>query len=186
MGNRCLWAQRNALMQDYHDKEWCRVSSDDRYIFEMLVLEGAQAGLSWNIVLSKRDAYREAFHQFDVAYCAELTDEELSFIKENFAVIKHGSKLQSVRTNALAILDLSREWGSFAAFLWSFTDGKSIDNKWDTDAQIPAQSALSVKLSKELKKRGFKFVGPVTTYSFMQAIGMVNDHIKSCDYRMRS
>lgn len=186
MGNRCLWAQSNALMQAYHDEEWCRPSRDDRYIFEMLTLEGAQAGLSWNIVLSKRQAYQEAFHQFDIAQCAELSDADLLSIKENYLVIKHLAKLQSVRSNAQAVLAIQKEWGSFAEFLWSYTEGKQVLNKWETDSQIPAQSPVSVKLSKDLKKRGFKFVGPVTTYSFMQAIGMVNDHISSCTYRTQN
>ena len=183
MKNRCLWAQSNALMQVYHDEEWCRPSWDDRYIFEMLTLEGAQAGLSWNIVLSKRQAYQEAFHQFDISYCAELSDADLASIKENYTVVKHGAKIQSVRSNAQAVLSIQKEWGSFADFLWSFTDGKPVHNNWETDGQIPAQSPLSVQLSKELKKRRFKFVGPVTIYSFMQAIGMVHDHIQSCAYR---
>lgn len=170
-------------MQTYHDKEWCIPSWDDRYIFELLMLEGAQAGLSWNIVLSKREAYLAAFHHFDITQCAELTDADLAAIKENYSVIKHGAKIQSVRTNARAVLDLLNDWDSFAAYLWSYTDNTPIHNNWKTDAEIPAQSPLSVQLSKDLKKRGFKFVGPVTTYSFMQAIGMVNDHIESCAYR---
>ncbi|TWT08109.1 DNA-3-methyladenine glycosylase I [Planococcus sp. CPCC 101016] len=186
MGNRCLWAQSNAQMQAYHDEEWCRPSRDERYIFEMLTLEGAQAGLSWNIVLSKRQAYQEAFHQFDIVRCAELSDADLMSIKENYAVIKHLAKLQSVRSNAQAVLAIQKEWGSFAEFLWSYTEGKPVLNKWETDGQIPAQSPVSVKLSKDLKKRGFKFVGPVTTYSFMQAIGMVDDHIASCAYRTQN
>ncbi|ANU13006.1 DNA-3-methyladenine glycosylase [Planococcus halocryophilus Or1] len=186
MEKRCLWAQSNALMQAYHDDEWCKPSRDDRYIFEMLTLEGAQAGLSWNIVLSKRQAYLEAFRNFDIVYCAQLTDEKLVAIKENYGVIKHGAKLTSVRSNALAVLNIQKEWGSFADFLWSFTSGETIDNKWPSDAQIPAQSPVSVRLSKELKKRGFKFVGPVTTYSFIQAIGMVNDHVENCISRISS
>lgn len=184
MENRCLWAQSNALMQAYHDEEWCRPSFDDRYIFEMLTLEGAQAGLSWNIVLKKRSAYQEAFHHFNLSYCAELSDEDLVSIKQDYAIVKHIAKIQSVRSNARAVLDLQKEWGRFADFLWSFTDGKPVYNNWTSDAQIPAQSPLSVQLSKELKKRGFKFVGPVTTYSFMQAIGMVHDHIENCAYRL--
>jgi len=186
METRCLWAQSNALMQAYHDDEWCKPSRDDRYIFEMLTLEGAQAGLSWNIVLSKRQAYLEAFRNFDIVYCAQLTDENLVSIKENYGVIKHGAKLASVRSNTQAVLNIQKECGSFADFLWSFTSGETIDNKWPSDAQIPAQSPVSVQLSKELKKRGFKFVGPVTTYSFIQAIGMVNDHVKSCISRTAS
>lgn len=186
MEKRCLWAQSNALMQSYHDEEWCIPSRDDRYIFEMLNLEGAQAGLSWNIVLSKRQAYQEAFQHFDIQYCAQLSEEDLAFIKEHFGVIKHSAKLKSVRSNAQAVIRIQKEWGSFANFLWSFSNDQVIDNIWLSDAQIPAQSAISVQLSKELKKRGFKFVGPVTTYSFMQAIGMVNDHIENCISRSSS
>lgn len=180
--DQCLWPQSSELMQAYHDEEWCRPNRDDRYIFEMLILEGAQAGLSWSIVLAKRDAYQAAFKNFDIEYCAGLSDADLEAIKENFNVIKHFSKLQSVRTNAEAVLRIQKEFKSFADFLWSFVEFEPIINSWDTDTQMPAQSPLSVQISKELKKRGFKFVGPVTTYSFLQAIGMVEDHIKSCKF----
>ncbi|TWT13186.1 DNA-3-methyladenine glycosylase I [Planomicrobium sp. CPCC 101079] len=180
--NGCVWPQSSELMQAYHDEEWCRPSWDDRYIFEMLTLEGAQAGLSWSIVLAKRKAYQDAFHHFDIGYCAELSDEELVAIKENYQVIKHLSKLQSVRTNAEAVLRIQKEFGSFADFLWSFVNSEPIINNWENDAQLPAQTPLSVQISKELKKKGFKFVGPVTTYSFLQAIGMVDDHVQSCEF----
>jgi DNA-3-methyladenine glycosylase I len=180
--DQCLWPQSSELMQAYHDEEWCRPSWDDRYIFEMLTLEGAQAGLSWSIVLAKRAAYQAAFKNFDIEYCAGLSDADLEAIKENYNVIKHFSKLQSVRTNADAVLRIQKEFKSFADFLWSFLEFEPIINSWETDMQMPAQSPLSVQISKELKKRGFKFVGPVTTYSFLQAIGMVEDHIKSCKF----
>ena len=179
---QCLWPQSSELMQAYHDEEWCRPSWDDRYIFEMLTLEGAQAGLSWSIVLAKRKAYKDAFQNFDIEYCASLNDTDLEFIKENYNVIKHFSKLQSIRTNAEAVVRIQKEFKSFSNFLWHFVDFKPIINNWETDIQIPAQSPLSVQVSKELKKRGVKFVGPVTTYSFLQAIGIVDDHIKSCDH----
>lgn len=179
---QCLWPQSSELMQAYHDEEWCRPSWDDRYIFEMLTLEGAQAGLSWSIVLAKRRAYKDAFRNFDIEYCASLSDTDLEFIKENYNVIKHFSKLQSIRTNAEAVVRIQKEFKSFSNFLWHFVDFKPIINNWETDIQIPAQSPLSVQVSKELKKRGVKFVGPVTTYSFLQAIGIVDDHIKSCDH----
>ncbi|MGK7377352.1 DNA-3-methyladenine glycosylase I [Planococcus sp. 1R117A] len=179
---QCLWPQSSEMMQAYHDEEWCRPNRDDRYIFEMLSLEGAQAGLSWSIVLSKRKGYQEAFRDFDIDYCSKLTDPDLEFIKENYNVIKHLSKLQSVRTNAEAILKIQKEFNGFADFLWSFVDFNPIINHWETEQQVPAQTPLSVQLSKELKKRGFKFVGPVTTYSFMQAIGMVDDHINTCTF----
>lgn len=179
---QCLWPQSSELMQAYHDREWCRPSRDDRYIFEMLTLEGAQAGLSWSIVLRKREAYQDAFHHFDIGYCAGLSDADLENIKENHNVIKHLTKLQSVRTNAKAALEIQNEFGSLADFLWKFVDFEPVVNEWENDTQMPAESLLSIRLSKELKKRGFKFVGPVTTYSFLQAIGMVDDHIKSCSF----
>lgn len=180
--NGCVWPQSSELMQIYHDEEWCRPSWDDSYIFEMLTLEGAQTGLSWSIVLAKREAYQSAFKNFDIEYCAGLSDAELEVIKENSHVIKHFSKLQSVRSNAEAVLKIQKEFKSFADFLWSFVEFKPIINNWETDTQIPVQSPLSVQVSKELKKRGFKFVGPVTTYSFLQSIGMVDDHITSCKF----
>ncbi|RAZ67004.1 DNA-3-methyladenine glycosylase I [Planococcus maitriensis] len=179
---QCAWPKGDEMMQAYHDKEWCRPSRDDRYLFEMLSLEGAQAGLSWQIVLSKRGSYKDAFRNFDIGYCAGLTDEELADIKEQHGVIKHGAKLESVRTNARAVKALQSEFTSFAAYLWSFTDGKAVINEWQSDGEIPAQSELSVKISKELKKRGFKFVGPVTAYSFLQAIGMIDDHLIGCPF----
>lgn len=183
---QCLWPQSSELMQAYHNEEWCRPNYNDQYIFEMLTLEGAQAGLSWSIVLAKRQAYKEAFHNFDIEYCAKLKDEDLLSIKENFNVIKHFAKLQSTRTNAAAVLKIQEESNSFSDFLWQFVDFTPIINAWETDRQIPAQSPLSVHISKELKKRGFKFVGPVTTYSFLQAIGIVDDHIKSCDFHTKN
>lgn len=169
-------------MQRYHDKEWCLPSYDDAYIFEMLTLEGAQAGLSWSIVLSKREAYRQAFRNFDIAYCSKLRDEELERIKEDYNVVKNLLKLKSVRSNALAVLDLQSEFGSFADFLWRYVDFIPLINSWESDEQIPARTTLSEQISKDLKKRNFKFVGPVTIYSFMQAIGMVDDHIRTCPY----
>ncbi|MFC3212376.1 DNA-3-methyladenine glycosylase I [Planomicrobium okeanokoites] len=179
---QCSWPGSSEMMQAYHDEEWCRPTRDDRYIFELLNLEGAQAGLSWSIVLAKRDAYQAAFKNFDIAYCAGLSDSDLESIKENYNVIKHFAKLQSVRSNAQATLKVQEEFGSLAEFLWSFTEGEPVINQWEDSAQMPAESPLSVQISKELKKRGFKFVGPVTTYSFLQAIGMVDDHVKTCDF----
>lgn len=182
MKKTCSWPNGNPLMQAYHDEEWCVPSYDDRYIFELLTLEGAQAGLSWQIVLSKRAGYQEAFQHFDIAYCAELTDADLQTIKEQYHVIKHLAKLESVRTNARAILNIQEEFGSFSDFLWRYVDGTPIINHWENEGEIPAQTALSKQISTDLKKRNFKFVGPVTTYSFMQAIGLVDDHIRMCAF----
>ncbi|WP_019156530.1 DNA-3-methyladenine glycosylase I [Robertmurraya massiliosenegalensis] len=178
----CSWPGDNQLMQVYHDKEWCVPNTDDRYIFEMLTLEGAQAGLSWSIVLAKREGYKKAFHNFDIKYCSDLTDAELENIKEHENVIKHFAKLKSIRDNAKAIMKLQEEFGSFSNFLWQYVDFEPIIHNWDSESQIPAESELSKQISKDLKRRGFKFVGPVTMYSFMQAIGMVDDHIKTCPY----
>lgn len=179
---QCSWPTSSEMMQAYHDEEWCRPTRDERYIFELLNLEGAQAGLSWSIVLAKREAYQEAFKNFDIDFCAGLSDADLEAIKENFNVIKHFAKLKSVRSNAQAVLQIQKEFGSFADFLWGFVESKPIINEWESQAQMPAESPLSLQVSKELKKRGFKFVGPVTTYSFLQAIGMIDDHLKTCDF----
>ncbi|SER61775.1 DNA-3-methyladenine glycosylase I [Gracilibacillus ureilyticus] len=183
---RCLWPGNNPVMVEYHDKEWCVPSEDDQYIFEMLTLEGAQAGLSWNTVLSKRNSYKEAFHHFDIEYCSKLSDNDLLYIKENYSIIKHLKKIDSVRNNANAIIEIQREYGSFANFLWKYVNHQPIINHWETDQYIPAETKLSKQISKDLKKEGFKFVGPVIIYSFMQAIGMVDDHITSCSYHTKN
>ncbi|WP_407311518.1 DNA-3-methyladenine glycosylase I [Desulfosporosinus sp. SB140] len=176
----CLWPGNNELMKRYHDNEWCVPSHDDAYIFEMLTLEGAQAGLSWNTVLGKREDYQRAFHHFEIAYCSTLTDEALEIIAERYNVIKNRSKLRSVRNNALAVLNIQKEFGSLANFLWNYVGGNPVINSWESEGQVPAQTPLSEQISKDLKKRGFKFVGPVIVYSFMQAIGLVDDHIRTC------
>jgi DNA-3-methyladenine glycosylase I len=182
MKMECSWPGNNHLMQLYHEKEWCVPTNDDQYIFEMLTLEGAQAGLSWSIVLSKREAYQKAFHNFDISYCSTLTDKDLTNLQEQYNVIKHFAKLQSVRSNAQAVIKIQKEFESFSLFLWRYVDFKQMINHWNSEGQIPAQTPLSNQISKDLKKRGFKFVGPVTMYSFMQAIGMVDDHVTSCPY----
>ncbi|TAA73307.1 DNA-3-methyladenine glycosylase I [Planococcus salinarum] len=179
---QCSWPKSSEMMQAYHDEEWCRPTRDDRYIFELLNLEGAQAGLSWSIVLAKRGAYQAAFKNFDIDYCAGLSDADLEAIKENYNVIKHFAKLKSVRSNAQAVQKVQKEFGSFADFLWDFVKSEPIINEWESQSQMPADSPLSLQVSKELKKCGFKFVGPVTTYSFLQAIGMIDDHLKTCDF----
>lgn len=178
----CLWPRKNQMMQQYHDNEWCVPNHDDSYIFEMLTLEGAQSGLSWNIVLSKREDYKKAFHNFDIDYCSKLSDEKLESIREQYNVIKNQSKLNAVRSNAIAVNNIQLEFGSFSNFLWNYVDFNPLINNWESEGQVPAQTTLSEQISKDLKKRNFKFIGPVTIYSFMQAIGMVNDHIRTCPY----
>lgn len=181
MANRCKWAGNDPLMQKYHDFEWGVVSRDDRYLFEMITLEGAQAGLSWQLIINKREDYRAAFQNFSVEACAALTDEELEEIRLHTGVVKNKLKIRSVRSNAIAFQNIQAEFGSFADYIWRFSD--LIVNDWEDDTEVPAQSELSEHISKDLKKRGFKFVGPVIIYSFLQAIGMINDHVRDCSFK---
>ncbi len=177
---RCAWASSHALLQEYHDTEWCVPSHDDRYIFEILTLEGAQAGLSWLTILKRRNAYRKAFHQFSIAGCAVMTDEELEQILCQKEVIANRRKVYSVRANAQAIQHIQHQYGSFAAYLWKYTDDKVLCAHWDAESDVPAASPLSQQISRDLKQRGFQFVGPVIIYSFLQAIGILDDHIETC------
>lgn len=178
----CLWPGNNQLMKLYHDNEWCVPSHNDGYIFEMLTLEGAQAGLSWSTILSKREEYQRAFNNFDIEYCSKLSDDELESIREKYNIIKNISKIKSVRSNAIAVISIQKEFGSFSDFLWRYVEDDPVINEWSSEGQVPAQTPLSEQISKDLKKRGFKFTGPVIIYSFLQAIGMVDDHISTCPY----
>ena len=177
------WSEGDILLENYHDSEWCKVNHDDRYQFEMLCLEGASVGLSWQIIINKREAYRKAFHGFDIDVCAKMSDEELDELLTNPGLIRNRNKIYSIRKNALAVQKIQKEFGSFDAYLWGFVDGKQIDGKWTSPHQIPVVSGLSERLCKDMRKRGISFVGPVITYSFLQAIGIVNDHLSDCEYR---
>ena len=178
-----LWAKRDALSEEYHKREWCRVSHDDRHIFEMLCLEGQSVGLSWRTVMHKRAAYKKAFFDFAIDKCAALTDEYLYGLLKNPELIRNKNKIFAVRQNALAVQKVIGEYGSFDAFVWGYVNGKQTDGRYKTNADIPTETELSKKMSKDFKKLGMAFVGPVITYSFMQAIGMVNDHLLDCEYR---
>jgi DNA-3-methyladenine glycosylase I len=181
---RCSWAEdSDATMQAYHDTEWGVPHHDDRALFELLTLEGAQAGLSWRTVLARRDGYRRAFHKFDIARCAKLTDAELEQTLADAAIIRNRQKVWSVRDNAQAALAAAKEFGSLDAYLWSFVDGKPIVNRWSESGQVPATTAISDAMSKTLKKRGFRFVGSTICYAFMQATGMVDDHLATCSFK---
>lgn len=182
----CAWPGNNELMRKYHDEEWCVPNHDDRFIFEMLNLEGAQAGLSWSTVINKRDAYLSAFHHFDIDYCANLRDEELETIRLNYNIIKNRLKIKAVRTNAIQTKAIINEFGSLSSYFWKFTNHQAIINHWENERQMPAESIISQEISLDLKKRGFKFVGSVIIYSFMQAIGMVDDHIVSCPFHTQN
>jgi len=177
------WAEGDPLLEEYHDNEWCKVSHDDEFQFMMLCLEGASVGLSWKAILHKKEAYCAAFHNFKIDTCASMTDEELEAQLSNSSIIRNCGKILSVRENARIVQKIQTEFGSFDAYLWSFTNGQRIDGHWKTPADVPAESALSAAMSKDMKKRGMRFVGPVITYSFLQSIGIVNDHLEDCEYR---
>ena len=178
-----LWALKDPLLTEYHDYEWCKVSHDDRHIFEMLCLEGQSTGLSWRTIINKRKVYKQAFYDFDIDRCANLSDEYLQSLLEDTGLIRNRSKIFSVRRNAIAAKKIIEEYGSLDAYFWSYTDGKAIDGHWKSSADMPTKSEISEKMSEDLKKRGMAYVGPVITYSFMQAIGMVNDHLCDCSFR---
>jgi len=178
---RCSWAEdADATMQAYHDTEWGVPHHDDRALFELITLEGAQAGLSWRTVLARRDAYRTAFHNFAISRVAAMTDGELNEVLTESGVIRHRLKIWSVRDNARTVLNVIDEHGSLDAYLWSFVDGKPIVNRWREMAQVPATTEISDRMSKTLRKRGFRFVGSTICYAFMQATGMVDDHLTTC------
>lgn len=177
---RCPWCGSDPLYVRYHDEEWGRPSHDDRHLFEMLCLEGQQAGLAWITVLRKREAYRRAFHGFDPAQVAAMTDADIEARLGDAGLIRHRGKLAAIRDNARATLALQREAGSLAAWLWDFAGGRPQVNAWASYREAPSSTALSERLSQELRRRGFRFVGATTVYAFLQACGFVNDHETGC------
>jgi DNA-3-methyladenine glycosylase I len=180
--SRCAWVpEEDPLYVAYHDEEWGVPSHDERHLFEMLVLEGAQAGLSWSTILRKREGYREAFAGFDVEQVARFGETEVSWLMLDERIVRNRLKIQSAIANAQAVLELD----SFDDLLWSFVGGKPLVNSWKTVKEIPAETAESKVMSKELKRLGFRFVGPTVCYAFMQACGLVNDHTVDC-FRYRA
>lgn len=177
---RCAWCGTDPLYVDYHDHEWGRPVHDERQLFEMLTLEGAQAGLSWITVLRKREGYREAFHHFDIEAVAAMTPADEERLRSFKGIVRNRLKISSTVSNAKAFLKLQEEAGSFSEWYWAHTDGRVIQNRPQTMADLPATTALSEQISKALKNRGFRFVGPTIVYAFMQATGMVNDHMTEC------
>ncbi|MDJ0904580.1 MAG: DNA-3-methyladenine glycosylase I [Woeseiaceae bacterium] len=178
---RCKWAEGVSLDYiAYHDQEWGVPVRDDRVQFEFLILEGAQAGLSWSTILNKRAGYRKAFADFDPHKVARFTDKRVEKLLQDPGIVRNRLKVQSAVTNARAFLAVQEEFGSFSDYIWGFVDGKPIQNRFRKDADIPATSAESDALSKDLKKRGFKFVGSTIVYAHMQATGLVNDHVIGC------
>ena len=182
---RCLWPLNgNELYLSYHDNEWGVPAYDDQTQFEFLILEGAQAGLSWSTILNKREGYREAFHGFDAERMARFGKREIAALLKNPAIVRNRLKVESAVTNARAYLEFKDQHGNFARHLWSFVGGKPIQNRFRLHGDVPATSPESDALSKDLKKRGFRFVGSTIIYAHMQATGMVNDHLTSC-YRYK-
>lgn len=176
---RCDWA-KNELAINYHDTEWGVPLRDDRKLFEFLILEGAQAGLSWDTILRKRENYRKAFDNFDAEKIARYDEKKCSELLRNEGIIRNRLKIASAVRNAKCYLQTVEEFGTFNEYVWSFVDGKPIVNAWENIKQVPASTEISDKFSKDLKKRGFNFVGSTIMYAFMQATGMVNDHLTNC------
>lgn len=178
--NRCAWVPKNNIeYQKYHDEEWGVPVHDDTKLFEFLILEGAQAGLSWEIVLKKRDGYKNAFNDFDVKKCSQMSDEELEKLRQASGIIRNRLKIYSVRKNAVAFLKIQEEFGSFDNYIWQYVDGQPL-NKRTSIHEIPTSTPISDKISKDLKKRGMSFVGSTIIYAYMQAVGLVNDHTVDC------
>lgn len=177
--NRCPWAKTDLYIQ-YHDEEWGVPVRDDRRLFEFLVLEGAQAGLSWETILKKRDNYRAAFDQFDPAVVARYGAKKRRSLLADAGIVRNRLKIEAAIQNAQAFLAVQEEFGSFHPYLWEFVDGEPKQNAWTTMKEVPAKTPQSDALSKDLKRRGFKFVGSTICYAFMQAVGLVNDHLVGC------
>ena len=177
---RCNWPKDDALYIDYHDKEWGVPVYDDAKIFEFLLLETFQAGLSWITILRRRENFRKAFDNFDYQKIANYSDEKLEELRQNPGIIRNKLKIKAAKTNAIAFIEVQKEFGTFSKYLWNFVDGKPIQNNFKSMIEMPANTSLSDKISADLKSRGFKFVGSTIVYAHMQAMGMVNDHTTNC------
>ncbi len=177
---RCNWAGKDPLYCDYHDNEWGVPLHNDQLLFEFLILEGAQAGLSWITILRKRENYRKAFDNFNPNIVANYDDKKVEELLKNEGIVRNKLKINAAIKNAKAFLAVQKEYGSFDKYIWSFTDGKTIKNSWKNLSEVPAFTNEATAMSKALKKRGFKFIGPTICYAFMQATGMVNDHTTDC------
>ncbi|MFZ0575340.1 MAG: DNA-3-methyladenine glycosylase I [Candidatus Cybelea sp.] len=179
---RCPWASTAALIA-YHDAEWGKPSHDDTVLFEFLVLEGAQAGLSWETILRKRDRYRQLFGGFDPAFVANVTPARIKRMMLDPGIVRNRAKIESAVSNARALLLVRQEFDTFDDYVWRFVGGKPIRNRWRRSEEVPASTPQSEAMSSDLRKRGFRFVGPTICYAFMQAVGMVNDHLLDCSWR---
>ena len=177
---RCKWPKDDALYIAYHDKEWGVPVYEDLKIFEFLLLETFQAGLSWITILRRRENFREAFDDFDYQKIANYSDEKLEYLRQDAGIIRNKLKIKAAKTNAIAFMEVQKEFGAFSKYLWGFVDGKPVQNNFTSMSKMPANTPLSDKISKDLKSKGFKFVGSTIVYAHMQAMGMVNDHTTDC------
>ncbi|MFV1921440.1 MAG: DNA-3-methyladenine glycosylase I [Methylotenera sp.] len=180
MTNRCEWANGSSAETQYHDEEWGVPLHDDRLLFEFLILEGAQAGLSWSTILNKRANYRKAFDNFDIQKVACYSSTKIEELLQDKGIVRNKLKINATVNNAQRVLEIQAEYGSFDAYIWSFVEGSPIKNQWQRHADIPSNTPMSDQMSKSLKQKGFKFIGTTICYAFMQATGMVNDHVISC------
>lgn len=180
MVNRCKWANHHEILKVYHDEEWGLPIHDERALYECLVLQGNQAGLSWMTILKKRDNYRKAFDNFDYKKIVKYDSEKIEELMNNSGIIKNRLKINAAISNAKALLKVQKEYGSFEKYIWKFTNHRPLINGFKAYSEIPASTEVSETMSKDLKKRGFKFIGPTICYAFMQAAGIVNDHVTSC------
>ncbi len=180
MKKRCSWANHSENEIKYHDEEWGKPIFDDRLLFEFLILEGAQAGLSWSTILNKRENYRKAFDNFDAEKISKYNQEKIDELLNNKGIVRNKLKINATITNAKIFLEIQKEYGSFSKYIWQFVGGKPIVNQWKNREDVPAKTEISDLMSKTLKKRGFKFIGSTICYAYMQAVGMVNDHTTDC------
>lgn len=180
--NRCEWVSDEQIYIDYHDHEWGRPTYNDEQLFEMLCLEGAQAGLSWITILKKRENYRQAFDHFKPEIIASYGEDKINDLLNNEGIVRNKLKINSVIKNAKAYLDIRENGRSFSDYVWEFVDFKPITNEWETGEEVPNKTEISEQMSKQMKKDGFSFVGPTICYAYMQSVGMVNDHLISCDW----
>jgi DNA-3-methyladenine glycosylase I len=180
MIKRCAWAESTPLMTRYHDTEWGVPVHDDRLLFELLTLEGAQAGLSWSTILNKRESYRVAFANFDPRKVARFDRRRITALMSNPGIVRNRLKIESTVSNARAFIAVQQQFGSFDRYIWQFVDGQALQNRWRYPREVPTSTVLSDKISNSLKKLGFRFVGTTICYAFMQAAGLVNDHLRSC------
>ena len=177
---RCAWVNQDPDYIAYHDNEWGKITKDNQHLFEMICLEGQQAGLSWYTILKKREGYRELFYQFDPKRIAAMNEADIERLMQDARIVRHRAKINAIIANAHAYLKMAENGEDFSTFVWSFVNHQPIVNNWILSSQIPSETELSKDLSKALKKRGFKFVGSVTCYAFMQATGLINDHLVNC------